>query len=50
MCGVAGELRFDGERADVALLDRMTGCLRHQRPTDQSPVNYETAALTREVA
>jgi hypothetical protein len=28
MCGVAGELRFDGERADVGLLDRMTGCLR----------------------
>jgi hypothetical protein len=50
MCGVAGELRFDGERADVGLLDRMTGCLRHLRPTGQSPVNYETAALTREVA
>ena len=38
-----GELLFDGERADVGLLDRMTGCLRHQRPTGQSPVNYETA-------
>ena len=32
MCGLAGELRFDGERADVAALDRMTACLRHRGP------------------
>ena len=25
MCGLAGELRLDGQRADVAALDRMTG-------------------------
>jgi asparagine synthase (glutamine-hydrolysing) len=32
MCGLAGELRFDGERTDVAALDRMTACLRHRGP------------------
>src|SRR3954470_10271953 len=32
MCGLAGELRFDGGTADVASLDRMTGCLVHRGP------------------
>ncbi|MDQ1661203.1 MAG: hypothetical protein QOJ68_1183 [Blastococcus sp.] len=32
MCGLAGELRFDGRRADVAALDRMTACLQHRGP------------------
>jgi asparagine synthase (glutamine-hydrolysing) len=32
MCGLAGELRFDGRRADVAALDRMTACQRHRGP------------------
>ena len=32
MCGLAGELRFDGERADIAALDRMTACLHHRGP------------------
>ncbi|MGR6965381.1 N-acetylglutaminylglutamine amidotransferase [Geodermatophilus sp. URMC 61] len=32
MCGLAGEVRFDGERADVAALDRMTACQRHRGP------------------
>ena len=32
MCGLAGELRFDGRRADVAALERMTACLEHRGP------------------
>jgi asparagine synthase (glutamine-hydrolysing) len=32
MCGLAGELRFDGTAADVATLQRMTGCLVHRGP------------------
>ena len=32
MCGLAGELRFDGRPADVAALARMTGCLEHRGP------------------
>ena len=32
MCGLAGELRFDGRRADVAALERMTACQRHRGP------------------
>ena len=32
MCGLAGELRFDGQRTDVAVLDRMTACLQHRGP------------------
>src|SRR3954462_13312098 len=32
MCGLAGELRFDGRRADVGVRDRMTSCLEHRGP------------------
>src|SRR3954463_23133 len=32
MCGLAGELRFDGTAADVATLQRMTGCLEPRGP------------------
>ena len=32
MCGLAGELRFDGNRADVSVLDRMTACQEHRGP------------------
>src|SRR3954452_19201206 len=32
MCGLAGELRFDGIAADVATLQRMTGCLEARGP------------------
>jgi asparagine synthase (glutamine-hydrolysing) len=32
VCGLAGELRFDGGRADVAALDRMTACQEHRGP------------------
>ncbi len=32
MCGLAGEVRFDGERADVVALDRMTACQAHRGP------------------
>ena len=32
MCGLAGEVRFDGRRADVAALERMTACQRHRGP------------------
>ena len=32
MCGLAGELRFDGAAADVAAVERMTGCLAPRGP------------------
>ncbi|CAN5321006.1 N-acetylglutaminylglutamine amidotransferase [soil metagenome] len=32
MCGLAGELRFDGRSADVADLAKMTACLVHRGP------------------
>ncbi|MFD1713194.1 N-acetylglutaminylglutamine amidotransferase [Amnibacterium flavum] len=32
MCGLAGELRFDGAAADVASLGRMNDCLVHRGP------------------
>jgi asparagine synthase (glutamine-hydrolysing) len=32
MCGLAGEIRFDGNSADVADVARMTSCLRHRGP------------------
>jgi asparagine synthase (glutamine-hydrolysing) len=32
VCGLAGEVRFDGASADVAALARMTGCLVHRGP------------------
>ena len=32
MCGLAGELRFDGRSADLGAVDRMTACQRHRGP------------------
>jgi asparagine synthase (glutamine-hydrolysing) len=32
MCGIAGELRFDGRSADLEVVDRMTACQRHRGP------------------
>ena len=32
MCGLAGEVRFDGRSADVAALERMTACMAHRGP------------------
>ncbi len=32
MCGIAGEIRFDGSAADVDAVTRMTGCLRRRGP------------------
>jgi asparagine synthase (glutamine-hydrolysing) len=32
MCGLAGEIRFDGRSADIADIARMTACLRHRGP------------------
>src|SRR3954454_17850055 len=32
MCGLAGELRFDGSQAGGAALERMTACLEHRGP------------------
>jgi len=32
MCGLAGELRFDGRVADIAAVDRMTACQAHRGP------------------
>ncbi len=32
MCGLAGELRFDGTAADLGVVGRMTTCLEHRGP------------------
>jgi asparagine synthase (glutamine-hydrolysing) len=32
MCGLAGELKFDGSSVDLASLARMTACLEHRGP------------------
>ncbi|NQX35164.1 N-acetylglutaminylglutamine amidotransferase [Herbiconiux sp. VKM Ac-2851] len=32
MCGIAGELRFDGRSADLGAVDRMTACQVHRGP------------------
>ncbi len=32
MCGLAGELRFDGRSADIAACSRLSGCLEHRGP------------------
>lgn len=32
MCGLAGEIRFDGAPADVGAVRRMTACMRHRGP------------------
>jgi asparagine synthase (glutamine-hydrolysing) len=32
MCGLAGELRFDGRGADVTVVSAMTGCQAHRGP------------------
>ena len=32
MCGLAGEVRFDGRPADVDAVARMTACLVHRGP------------------
>jgi asparagine synthase (glutamine-hydrolysing) len=34
VCGLAGEVRFDGTQADVATLQRMTACLEKRGPDD----------------
>ncbi|MWV51166.1 N-acetylglutaminylglutamine amidotransferase [Rathayibacter sp. VKM Ac-2803] len=32
MCGLGGEIRLDGARADAAAVERMTGCMVHRGP------------------
>jgi asparagine synthase (glutamine-hydrolysing) len=32
MCGLAGEIRFDGRSADVAACSRIGGCMQHRGP------------------
>jgi asparagine synthase (glutamine-hydrolysing) len=32
MCGLAGEIRFDGRRADLGAVARMTACMHHRGP------------------
>ncbi len=47
MCGLAGELRFDGTAADVATLQRMTGCLERRGPDGSGVWARGPVALTR---
>jgi asparagine synthase (glutamine-hydrolysing) len=45
MCGVAGYVSLNGERADPALVGRMLGMLRHRGPDDSGVYSDECAGL-----
>src|SRR3954467_14865562 len=45
MCGLAGELRFDGSTADVGAVARMTACLAHRGPDGDGLVSHGPVAL-----
>jgi asparagine synthase (glutamine-hydrolysing) len=45
MCGICGEIRFDGERIAASSLVAMTGSLRHRGPDDEGTFLEENAAL-----
>ncbi|RFA21769.1 N-acetylglutaminylglutamine amidotransferase [Subtercola boreus] len=45
MCGLAGELRFDGPSADVGDLSRMTHCMVHRGPDGDGLWSHGPVAL-----
>ncbi|WP_372718565.1 N-acetylglutaminylglutamine amidotransferase [Immundisolibacter sp.] len=45
MCGIAGEIRFDGLRADLAGVDRMAEVLAPRGPDGQGSVGYGPVAF-----
>ena len=38
MCGLSGEIRFDGRAADIGAVDRMTGAMYDRGPDGFPPV------------
>lgn len=45
MCGIAGEVRFDGQPADLELVDRMASTLDHRGPDGHGQWADEHAAI-----
>jgi asparagine synthase (glutamine-hydrolysing) len=45
MCGICGEIRFDGQSADVAAVTRMTGAMVSRGPDSDGVVAYGPVAL-----
>ena len=45
MCGIAGEVRFDGRRPDVDAVQRMTACLVHRGPDGEGLWEHGRVAL-----
>ena len=45
MCGICGEIRWDGERADVAAVTRMTGAMVSRGPDSDGVVAHGPIAL-----
>ena len=45
MCGICGEIRFDGESADVAAVTRMTGAMASRGPDSDGVVAHGPIAL-----
>jgi asparagine synthase (glutamine-hydrolysing) len=45
MCGICGEIRFDGSSADVAAVSRMTGAMASRGPDSDGVVAHGSIAL-----
>lgn len=45
MCGICGEIRFDGTSADVAAVTRMTDAMASRGPDSDGVVAYGPVAL-----
>ncbi|HXL62323.1 MAG TPA: N-acetylglutaminylglutamine amidotransferase, partial [Mycobacterium sp.] len=45
MCGICGEIRFDGQAADVAAVTRMTGAMASRGPDSDGVVAYGPRAF-----
>src|ERR1700745_2057158 len=45
MCGICGEIRFDGQSADVAAVSRMTGAMMSRGPDSDGVVAHGPGGL-----
>ncbi|KOV10040.1 hypothetical protein ADK91_12310, partial [Streptomyces sp. XY511] len=45
MCGLSGEVRFDGRRPDLAAVERMTDVLEPRGPDGRGAWSQEAVAL-----
>ena len=45
MCGICGEIRFDGSAADLAAVSRMMGSMSSRGPDAEGAYAHDTTAL-----